>query len=145
MTEQDQLALRLFYAVREVNGLMQSRLSETLEAWDITPQQFSVLEATRGKGTIHNSDICDLLSLSKGTVSGILNRLVTRALLSKNQADGDRRATGYTLTEEGERLIRTLEAEVLSFTAPLSADRTRADLLAHLRSMERLAGALGQK
>ena len=43
MTEQDQLALRLFYAVREVNGLMQNRLSETLEAWDLTPQQFSVL------------------------------------------------------------------------------------------------------
>lgn len=42
MTEQDQLALRLFYAVREVNGLMQNRLSETLEAWDLTPQQFSV-------------------------------------------------------------------------------------------------------
>ena len=66
MTEQDQLALRLFYAVREVNGLMQNRLSETLEAWDLTPQQFSVLTAAQAQEVIRNSDICDLLSLSKG-------------------------------------------------------------------------------
>lgn len=142
MTEQDQLALRLFYAVREVNGLMQNRLSETLEAWDLTPQQFSVLTAAQAQEVIRNSDICDLLSLSKGTVSGILNRMVSRDLLAKNQADGDRRAAGYRLTPAGEELIKTLQAEALSFTTPLSADRTRAELLAALRSLERLAQTL---
>lgn len=142
MTEQDQLALRLFYAVREVNGLMQNRLSETLEAWDLTPQQFSVLSAAQAQEVVRNSDICDLLSLSKGTVSGILNRMVSRDLLAKNQAGGDRRAAGYRLTSAGEELIKTLQAEALSFTTPLSADRTRAELLAALRSLERLAQAL---
>ena len=84
----------------------------------LTPSQFDVI-ATLGDT---EGMICSELSahtlVTKGTLTGVLNRLVSKGLIRRDAMKGDRRCTKISLTVKGDALFRKTFAAHLAFLRP---------------------------
>ncbi len=145
MSIRESQIIELTQLVREVHSLMQQLMSRALSDYDITPQQYTVLAEVGRLGHITNGDVCDVLSLSKGTASGILKRLTERGYLVRAVSEDDRRHTSYRFTAEGEAFYNELEGTRATIADALFDGCTNADLSAWSRQLRRLASALKRK
>jgi len=88
-------------AYRKLTGLLQQRL----KAYDITPEQWSVLyHISRTDGMIQR-DIAELAEKDHPTTTRILDHLLKKGLIEKQVNAEDRRAFLVTLTELGHQLL----------------------------------------
>ena len=88
-------------AYRKLTGLLQQRL----KAYDITPEQWSVLyHISRTEGMIQR-DIAELAEKDHPTTTRILDHLLKKGLIVKQINDEDRRAFLVTMTELGHQLL----------------------------------------
>lgn len=62
----------------------------------------------------NQSDLADLMSVSKPTVSSIVDTLVRKGLVVRNIPDSDRRKTTLSLTRNGEDLVKAIRDEAVS-------------------------------
>lgn len=145
MTTRESQIIDLTQLVREVHSLMQQLMSHALSDFDITPQQYTVLAEVGRLGHVTNGDVCDILSLSKGTASGILKRLTERGYLVRDVSKDDRRHTSYHFTEEGKAFYHELEGTRATIADALFDGCTNADLAAWSRQLRRLSAVLKRK
>jgi DNA-binding MarR family transcriptional regulator len=79
----------------------------------VTPQQHQVLLAIKGfpgGERITIGVLAEQLQLQHHSTVGLVDRLVTQALVAREQAVDDRRQVFVTLTAEGERVVEKLSA-----------------------------------
>lgn len=62
----------------------------------------------------NQSDLADLMSVSKPTVSSIVDTLVRKGLVVRNVPDSDRRKTTLNLTAAGVDLVKSIRDEAVS-------------------------------
>ena len=62
----------------------------------------------------NQSDLADLMSVSKPTVSSIVDTLVRKGLVVRNVPDSDRRKTTLNLTIAGVDLVKSIRDEAVS-------------------------------
>jgi len=128
--------LRLMWAVdhelHRVSKAMIGRLGLT------APQRLAVRFVGRQPG-LAPGQLAELLHLDPGTVSGIVKRLESSGLVSRERSGGDTRRMHLTLTAKGRTLNRrrtgTVEAAVRRTLDGLSS----ADLAAASRLLRQLA------
>jgi DNA-binding MarR family transcriptional regulator len=103
----------------------------------LTPSQFDVI------ATLGNTDglTCSQLSartlVTKGTLTGVLDRLAKKGLIRRDAVAGDRRFTKIRLTDKGYALFQRTFASHIAFLRPFferalsrqEVDRTRTLLL----------------
>jgi len=91
--------------------------------WQLTPQRFLLLLTIKGapdrSGRLSLTEIADRLSLSRNTVTELCSRAEDIGLLSRDDAEEDRRLVYLELTREAERRL---------FGALKEMDEHRADL-----------------
>jgi DNA-binding MarR family transcriptional regulator len=78
---------------------------------DLTLSQYRVL-ALLGEGREAASALADKLAVSRPSVTGVIDGLVARQLVTRQHDEGDRRRIGLDLTGEGRRLLATADAEI---------------------------------
>ena len=69
------------------------------------PQLTILAEISKKDGELSVGEIADSISLSMGTVTGILERLEKRGLLARNKSPRDKRRVLIMLTEKGKEVI----------------------------------------
>lgn len=77
-------------------------------AWstvDLTMSQLKVVLLLYSQGTAHMSRLATALGVSLPTATGIVDRLVERGLVMREEYPGDRRLVVIRLSEHGEGLI----------------------------------------
>ena len=130
--EIDELFHEMMMRIGQASG---SGLVNIVNKHELTmPQVITLDTLARGSQTV--SSLSDLLRITPGAVSRLVDHLVRRQLVTRKEGDGDRRRKTLSLTEKG-RLVRDqLErARVGSFTKAMSElDRT---LTADLRDVLR--------
>ena len=117
--------------VGEINELLQdalmafghtsgSGLVGVINEADLTLPQLLILEFLRqGQQTV--TGLSEMLRLTPGAVSRLVDRLVRKGLVSRKEGDGDRRQKRLTLTPAGRRLSERFErARTGSFIDALS-------------------------
>lgn len=73
--------------------------------WDLSPSQFNVLNLLADPPDgLTQSELGRALIVHRSNVTGLVNRLVRRGLLTRRKAAGDRRAWRVALTPAGRRL-----------------------------------------
>jgi DNA-binding MarR family transcriptional regulator/GNAT superfamily N-acetyltransferase len=108
-----------------------------------------VLFEVRREPGLSSADLGRMLDLDRGHLSRVVNRLVRQGLVRKPERHAGRRGIPLTLTDEGARVIESLEArssaQAAELLAPLdAAGRGRlARALAEVRSL--LGGAGGAR
>ncbi len=107
------------------------------QQYGLTGPQLICLREIRRHGALNPGHLARSISLSPATVTGILDRLEGRALVTRRRRNRDKRQVLVELTEQG--------AELLSRTAPPLQERFVARLGALERAdRERIAAALDQ-
>ena len=124
--------------VREIDALFHEMMMRIGQASDsglvsivnkhalTLPQMITLDALARGPQTV--SSLSDVLRITPGAVSRLVDHLVRRRLVTRKEGVGDRRRKTLSLTEKGRRARDQLErARVGSFTKAMSElDRTLA-------------------
>lgn len=77
---------------------------------DLTLRQLQVLVLVRGQPGVTGHDLSEHLGVTTPTVSGLVDRLVTKGLLGRQPDPEDRRRVLLTLTQEGLDVLAELES-----------------------------------
>ena len=108
MSPEEELRFLILGAQREGNRL----LAEQLAPLGLTPSQAEVLRCLNDAGPLSLIALGGLLVCETGSPSRLVNTLVEKALVQRNENPADRRQVTLRLTAEGRRLaIRVSKVE----------------------------------
>ena len=103
----------------------------------LTPSQFDVIATLGDTDGMTCSELSAATLVTKGTLTGVLDRLEKKGLIRRTAVKGDRRCVKVRLTEAGESLFRKSFTAHSAFLRPFfersmnqrEADQTRTLLL----------------
>jgi len=96
--------MELFRTVQATYRSLRSRSDGYIESYDLSRPQFEVITALGNTSGLTLKDLSRRLPVTKGTLTGVINRLEERGLVRRSASESDRRSTVATLTKEGEAL-----------------------------------------
>jgi len=119
---------RVLRALRRITRATDIHSRRLAQQHQLTGPQLVCLRQMRTDGELTPSVLSRRVSLSQATVTGILDRLAARGLLTRVRSESDRRRVMLALTPEGERVADS---------APSALQQRFADRLAILLPDER--------
>ncbi|MEF9953383.1 MarR family winged helix-turn-helix transcriptional regulator [Clostridium sp.] len=87
--------------IKEIYSSSMDIVSRSMKHSKLTHQQIMIIKLVAHSGEINISKICQQLSLSKGTVSGIVQRLEDADYVKKIKYDDDKRNTYIKFSDKG--------------------------------------------
>ncbi len=93
---------------------IQNKQRELFEPFGVTGQQYNMLRILRGQHDkpIPAVEIKSRMLDKNSDVSRLLDRLIGKKLVRKNQCPNDRRATDISITQAGLDLLDSLDSEI---------------------------------
>lgn len=111
-------------------------LQET-EAQGITPVQFATLQTVSNQPGIDQRTLAATIGFDTSTIAGVIDRLESRGLLTRNASPDDKRVRQLTLTPQGQALLAATQPGMLRaqerMLAPLRTKAERAEFMRMLR------------
>ena len=104
---QQQYDVRILRAIRKIIRAVDMHSRHLHKDFKITTPQLICLHSLNDNGSITLSQLAKDVSLGMSTTAGIVDRLVTRELASRQQSLVDRRKVVLTITEAGKQLIES--------------------------------------
>lgn len=92
--------------------------SRHIKSLKLTPSQFDVIVTLGDTDGMTCAELSDATLVTKGTLTGVLDRLVAKGLIKRETVSGDRRCTRIKLTEKGEVLFRKVFAAHIAHIRP---------------------------
>lgn len=110
----------------------------------LTPSQFDVIATLGDTKGLTCAELSAATLVTKGTLTGVLDRLVDKGLIRRIPVTDDRRSTRICLTDKGDRLFRKAFSAHIAFIRPYfqralttaEADQLRTLLLRLHRSFQ---------
>ncbi|KMT22232.1 MarR family winged helix-turn-helix transcriptional regulator [Clostridium cylindrosporum] len=87
--------------IREVYSKTTNIIADSLKGNGLTHQQIIIIKLIGHNKEMTISDICTEMSLSKGTISGIVSRLEAAGYVKKYKIGSDKRNTYIMLSDKG--------------------------------------------
>ena len=84
----------------------------------LTPSQFDVIATLGDTDGMTCSELSAKTLVTKGTLTGVLDRLVAKGLIRRDDVPSDRRRTHVQLTEKGNALFQKTFAAHIAFIRP---------------------------
>lgn len=146
--------LRVWFRFVRLNRRVTSAVSGELRSIGLSIPQFDLLSTLTEREGLSQQDLAQRLYVTKGNVSGLLDRMVEAGLVERRAIPGDRRSNalhltpkGRELAEKGLRLQRAYVARTLGALDPRDlADLERVVLawrdLARSEEEKRSGGAM---
>lgn len=122
------LTAHLGFWLRAVSSHVSQAFADRLAAKDVTIAEWVLLRALYGKDPMSPSRLADEMTMSPGTISKLVNQLITKSLVVRTTELADRRRQTIALTPQGRSLVPELAA---------LADRNDMDFFHHLTDDER--------
>ncbi|MDZ5253577.1 MarR family winged helix-turn-helix transcriptional regulator [Clostridium sp. LIBA-8841] len=98
--------------IKEIYSSTVEKVSEGLKESGLTHQQITVIKLIAHKGKVTVKELCDEMSLSKGTVSGIVSRLENMGYIEKFKDEKDKRNTYIIFSKKGIDFARTFKYDI---------------------------------
>ncbi len=92
--------------------------SRHIRSMRLTPSQFDVIVTLGDTNGLTCSELSAQTLVTKGTLTGVLDRLAKRGLIRRESVAADKRRTKICLTEKGNALFRKVYAAHMAFTRP---------------------------
>ncbi len=119
---------------------IQNKQKEFFEPYGITGQQYNILRILRGQhpNRISGAEIKNRMLDKNSDVSRLLDRLIGKNLVSKNQCPNDKRASDILITELGLSLLEKLDSDINHLDTKLnSLSEVEANQLSNLLDKSR--------
>jgi len=95
--------------------------SRHIKSLKLTPSQFDVIATLGDTDGMTCSELSTQTLVTKGTLTGVLDRLAKKGLIRRETVEGDRRFTKISLTDKGNALFQTTFAAHIAFLRPFFA------------------------
>lgn len=121
--------------------IFQNKLGTT----DLTPRQFAVLITVSKNEGLSQTQLVERTGIDRSTLADIVRRMLKKNLLQRRRTREDARAYAVKLTEEGWRILRSVEPTALEVdTVVLSAlpPAERERFIEHLNTIVEALSAL---
>lgn len=120
--------------------------SRHIKSLRLTPSQFDVIATLGDTDGMTCSELSAKTLVTKGTLTGVLDRLVSKRLIKRDAVSTDRRCTKISLTSKGEALFRKTFAAHITFLRPFLERALNADEVEQARTLLlRLRDSFDQK
>jgi DNA-binding MarR family transcriptional regulator len=106
MTDRSVTPSRIWFRFLRMHQRGHSAMSSRLRAIGLSVAQFDLLSTLTESEGITQRDLAERLYVTKGNVSGLVDRLVEAGLVDRKPIPGDRRSHSLHLTADGRRLAR---------------------------------------
>ena len=109
----------VFLNLQRSAEVLMRRLTEVMKPAELTPTQYNVLRILRGAGPegLPCREIGARMVTHDSDVTRLLDRLGARGLVARSRGERDRRVVSTRITDEGLRLVATLDETVRDFMA----------------------------
>ncbi|MEK6265662.1 MAG: MarR family transcriptional regulator [Clostridium sp.] len=121
-------AFNIAMLIKEISSRTMSVVSNSLRDSGLTHQQIIVIKLVAHKKEVTISEICEEMSLSKGTVSGIVQRLTKADYVKKEKHEDDKRNTYITFSKKGIDFAKEFMSTINESFGCLFKDCTREEL-----------------
>jgi MarR family 2-MHQ and catechol resistance regulon transcriptional repressor len=101
-------ALKLWVVLARSYNAVSARLSENIARHELTPTEFAILEVLYHKGPLLLGEVQRKILVTSGGITYLVDRLVAKGLVKREECAEDRRARYAVLTPAGTALIRTI-------------------------------------
>ncbi len=102
MESRDQAeAVRVWYRLIRLETRMRVAVSEGLRRIDLSVPQCDVLTTLTEKEGVSQQDLAQRLYVTKGNISGLIDRLARAGLVERRSIPGDKRQHAIYLTQSG--------------------------------------------
>jgi DNA-binding MarR family transcriptional regulator len=101
----------------------------------LTPSQFDVIATLGDTDGMTCSELSVKTLVTKGTLTGVLDRLVSKGLVKREAVSTDRRYTRISLTNRGEAMFRKTFAVHIAFLRPFFERALNADEAEQARTL----------
>ena len=92
--------------------------SRHIKSLRLTPSQFDVIATLGDTDGLTCSELSAHTLVTKGTLTGVLDRLVAKGLIRRDSVKDDRRCVKIRLTEKGDTMFRNTFAAHIAFIKP---------------------------
>jgi DNA-binding MarR family transcriptional regulator len=92
--------------------------SRHIRSMHLTPSQFDVIATLGDTEGMTCSELSATTLVTKGTLTGVLDRLAAKGLILRDAVTGDRRCIHIRLTDKGEALFRKTFSAHAAFLRP---------------------------
>ncbi|MEB7720452.1 MarR family winged helix-turn-helix transcriptional regulator [Staphylococcus xylosus] len=89
-----------------------------LKQYDLTPDQFNILNLIGHHKISTSSKIAQLTNVKKSSVTSIINKLVDKGNLTRSTSDKDRRTIYLNLTNQGELKLNQARQTLITEVSP---------------------------
>ena len=96
--------LRVWFRFIRLNRRVSAAVAAELRALGLSIPQFDVLSTLTEREGLTQQELAERLYVTKGNVSGLVDRLVGAGLVERRASPGDRRSHALHLTRAGRRL-----------------------------------------
>lgn len=138
----DRMAQEILLNLRRIMRGMDISSRQLISEHGLTIPQLIVLQHLQEQGAMTTGMLADLISLSPATVTGILDRLELRGLVTRERRPEDKRRVLVNVTPTGKTIADTppshLEARLTQALATLSQDK-RVELHSAIQYLATLA------
>lgn len=115
------------YLIRRSQQIAVAIFLEECTTFDLTPVQYAALVAIREHPGIDATRVAGLIAFDRTTISGVLERLEAKGLLTRKASKDDKRIKILNLTAEGKRLLGAVEPHVATAQARILAPLSREE------------------
>lgn len=139
-------ALRVWFRLIRLHTRSRMAIANRLRAYDLSVPQCDVLTTLTEREGISQQELAARLYVTKGNISGLVDRLVASGLVERRSLQSDRRSHAIHLTPAGRELARKgIEAQqafVADTFGRIAPERLAQldDLLLELREHVRVSG-----
>lgn len=98
--------------IKEIYSSTMGKVSDGMRKSGLTHQQITVIKLMAHKGKITIKQLCEDMSLAKGTVSGIVSRLESLGYVEKEKDDKDKRNTYIVFSKEGLNFVKNFRYDI---------------------------------
>ena len=124
-----QIAVAVFLAEAEAAG------------YDLTPVQYAALVAIRAHPAVDQVTLSGLIAFDRTTITGVVDRLVGKGLIVRQESSRDRRARELTVTAAGRRALRGMSPAVKTAQRRIVRGLANSEVIQLIRLLQKAIAA----
>ncbi|KAA5539082.1 MarR family transcriptional regulator [Roseiconus nitratireducens] len=125
----DSIEQEAMLSILRTSDLLENRLARLLRQYDLTPSQYNAMRILRGEGQpMPCLEIAERMIQVAPAITRVVDQLVEREWIAKDQSEEDRRVYLVRLTARGKALLRRLDRPILQLHDSLLGHFRRGDL-----------------
>lgn len=142
----NQLSIRVLKKFRIIYGSIRQQFRDVEQSCGVTGSQLWILQEVAKNPDIGVSELAEHMSIHQSTCSQLVEKLVTRGLISKERAKEDQRRVGLCVTDEAIQILKKAPGpaqgilpealQSLSEDELLSLDNALVELIGHLQARD---------